>query len=336
VEGEGPDVGQHTGIAVAEDGTVHVVYQDVDNDALKYARGTPAGAEMGWAVSTLDAEGGAGRWASVTLDARGVPGVAYQVRSLPGEAGPVSQLRYLLAKNAAPSGAADWNPAFVVHEVLLPDADPDTGSYPEGTGLHASQARGPDGAPVLAWYDRTGGSMWISRFADAGFMAPEQMAGWGHPERDADMGANVDVGVDADGNVHLCYQDGLTDSLRYLAPELGQDVWIDDGVRIDYGGREYAVHIVGDDCSMQFDADGDPIIVYQDATGHDLLMARGDLAGGSWVRVTLRGDEGNYQGAFGFYAQAAVSGGTLWASSYVYNNQVDPPTQGLEVIRQDL
>jgi MYXO-CTERM domain-containing protein len=336
VEDEGPDVGQHTSIAVAPDGAVHVVYHDVDNDALKYARGEADGAAMAWHTSTIDTEGGAGRWATITLDAQGVPGVAYQVASLDNGEGPVSQVRFLLAKNASPAAAADWNPVFVLHQTALPDADPETGSYPEGTGLHLSQTRDPDGMPVVAWYDRTGGAMWVSRFIDAGFAEPEMLAGWGHPEREGDMGANVDVAVDANNNLHLCYQDGLTDSLRYLAPELGLDVWIDDGVRIDYGGREYANHIVGDDCNMLLDGDGNPVIVYQDATGHDLLLSRGDLVGGGWVRITLRGTEAMYQGAFGFYARAAFMGGTVWTSNYVYNNQIDPVAQYLEVLRHDL
>ena len=339
----GPDVGRYTSLAIDDEGRLHVAYYDVTNRALKYAR---SGADQTgpWVISTLDAEGDAGRWASIAVNPDGVPGVAYRVGSVPEGDGHVSQLRFIEANGAAPTTADDWGTPLVLHTRALATPDPDTATYPEGTGLFASQARDPQGLPVVAWYDRSEGQLWWSRMVEAGFTAPEMLAGWGHPDpdRDGDMGANVNLWIDGEGNAHLCYQDGMTDSLRYLAPELDRDEWVDDGVWLDVGGRGYSVHVVGDDCTVRLDGDGAPLIVYQDATLHALLLRRRTLmlAGAddlTWAgRRALRGDMPNQPGEAGFYASAVVVGEQVWATHYVFDNTGDGPTYRLEFVVQDL
>ncbi|MFN3199774.1 MAG: MYXO-CTERM sorting domain-containing protein [Bradymonadia bacterium] len=334
VEDEGPDVGIYTAIARADDGTLHVAYHDLDEGTLKYAHGAPEGDAFTWTTLTLDEAEGSGAYASISLDNRGVPGVAYRVAEIADGDATVSELRYRLARNPNPATANDWNPAFVV--ATSPVEGEGDGTYPEGTGLFTTQARTPDGLPVLAWYDRTYGQLWWSRLTPEGFDVPELLAGWGHPERDGDMGTNVDIAVDAGGNIHLCYQDGTTDSLRYLAPALGLDEWVDDGVRTNYGGREHAIHVVGEDCNIDFDSENNPVIVYQDATGHDVVMARRvfNLDGEpSWNWEILAGNEPTYQGSMGFYTRAAIEAGVLWVSHYFYNTQAEPAQEGLGLLR---
>ncbi|MEZ4431982.1 MAG: hypothetical protein R3F65_06170 [bacterium] len=345
VEADGPNVGQYSSIAAAADGTLHVAYRDVDESALKYARGTPraGGASHTWKTMTLDTDD-AGRWAAISLGPDGVPAIAYRVGSVAEGEGAVSQLRFIMARSATPEAPADWQAPLVVHSRALAEANPETGNYPEGTGLFNSVARDPEGRPVVAWYDRSEGRLWWSRMVDAGFTEPEMLAGWGHPDpdRDGDMGANVDLFIDGTGQAHLCYQDGMTDSLRYLAPELDRDEWVDDGVWLDTGGRSYAVHVVGDDCNVRLDGDGNPVIVFQDATLQALLMRRRnrevlDPAENPWAgREVLRGDEANYQGAHGFYAAAEVVGGELWVVHYVYNNQIRPAVRRIELVKEPL
>ena len=340
IVGRGDDVGRYTSIAAAADGTLHVAYRDEGNEALKYALGTPGGQGYTWTTATLDGEGGAGRFTSISVDARGVPGIAYRTESLADGEGFVSQVRYVLAKNGRPGAEGDWNAPFVLQSVGLPEADPETGSYPEGTGLHTSQVRDAQGNPVVVWYDRTQASAWRSRLEDAGFSEPEQLGGWGHPERDRDMGSNIDITLDAEGNTHLCLQDGLTDSLYYLAPELGRWEYIDDGVRVGFDGRDHSLHVVGEDCSIRLDTNGRPFVVYQDATGHDLLIAR-RLEGGpedepTWSWRVLRGEEATYRGAFGFYAKARVVGPSVWIQDFMYDNTQDPDVQGLGMLIEDL
>jgi hypothetical protein len=156
------------------------------------------------------------------------------------------------------------------------------------------------------------------------------------------MGANVNLWVDPMGNAHFCYQDGMTDSLRYLAPELERDEWVDDGVWVDVGGRGYSVHVVGDDCTVRLDADGEPLIVYQDSTLHALLLRRRTLSleGAdelTWAgRQAVRGDMPNQPGEAGFYASAVVVGDQVWTSHYVYDNSSGLAAYRLEFVVVDL
>ena len=155
------------------------------------------------------------------------------------------------------------------------------------------------------------------------------------------MGANVDILIDIDGQAHLCYQDGLTDSLRYLAPGLGHDEWVDDGVWLDVGERGHSVHIVGEDCNMMLDRQGRPLIVYQDSTMQALLLRRRDqnapdLTQGWGRRRALRGDGGAAMGAFGFYTTARTSGRQVWIVHFVYRNHLEEPSHGLEVMTVEL
>ena len=336
----GANVGQYTAIAAGDEGSLHVAYYDVDNGALKYAHGVrqPDGGHA-WTLLTLDDDGDAGRWASISVSARGVPGIAYRMASRAEGEGFVSEVRYVLAKNGAPSADADWNPPMVLATSPLDAEEVETGAYPEGTGLFTAQVHDRAGNPVVAWYDRTFGQLWWSRFMDAGFGEPEMLAGWGHATRDGDMGTNVDIAIDEAGDVHFCFQNGLRDSLVYLSPAQDMLEEVDDGVRSDSGGREHAVHVVGEDCNMLLDRNGEPVIVYQDATGHDLVLAwrpedQGEAE--NWPNRDLRGSENMYRGAFGFYARAQVVGDQLWVSNYVYHHNDDPPTQGLELVVEAL
>ena len=177
----------------------------------------------------------------------------------------------------------------------------------------------------------------------AGFDEPEMLAGWGHPDpdRDGDMGANVDLKIDIDGQAHLCFQDGLTDSLRYLAPGLERDEWVDDGVWLDVGGRGHSVHVVGEDCNILLDRNGRPAIVYQDSTMQALLLRRRDtvtpeLTDGWGRRRALRGDGGEAMGSFGFYTSAQTSGNQLWIIHFVYRNHLEEPAHGLELLTVEL
>ena len=115
------------------------------------------------------------------------------------------------------------------------------------------------------------------------------------------MGANVDIAIDGSGDFHLCFQDGLTDSLRYMSPDIDRQEWVDDGVWLDVGGRAHSVHVVGDDCNMLLDGQQQPLIVYQDATLQALLMRRRNRVDQndeiSWGRrQALRGDSTVMQG----------------------------------------
>lgn len=331
VELPGADVGRYTSLAVDGTGALHVTYYGAEPGTLYYALGTLRDdGSYDWETVRLDEAGDAGRWASISVDAEGRPGIAYHVRYLNG----LSQLRYIFASVAEPINRADWASPFVIQSrgIEMP-GEQATETYPEGTGLFTSQARDREGFPVVAWYDRSEGKLWMTRFTEAGFQMPVMLAGWGHPDPilNGDMGANVHLALDADDAPHLCFQDGNTDSLRYLAPTLNRNEWVDDGVWIDTGGRGQAIHVVGDDCQIMFDPDGEPMVIYQDATQQALLMRRRNLpaAGGlNWTgRIGLRVDLASTPRGYGFYASGVVVGNQLWIGHLVYDRE--SATEGL-------
>ena len=104
-----------TRMVAADDGTKHIAYYDVDAQALKYALGKPNGMTHDWTTVTVDAEGDAGRWPSITIDAMGRPSVAYRVGNLDGE----SQVRFRQASSPSPTMPAEWGDALILHRVMI-------------------------------------------------------------------------------------------------------------------------------------------------------------------------------------------------------------------------
>ena len=187
------------------------------------------------------------------------------------------------------------------------------------------------------------GQLYLVVQNEEGFQSAEVVAGWesSNLELQGDMGSNTDLNVDDSGRVYLCFQDGQTDSLRFLAPELGWSEWVDDGVWLDVGGRGHSVHVVGEDCNVEFDSSGRPLILYQDSTMQALLMRRRNRMLGpeqaTWgPRLSLRGDSDRFTGSHGFFISTRVIGNRLYIAHFVYRNHVDPPTSGLEVLTVDL
>ena len=104
VAAPGDDVGRWASIIVAG-GEVHVAYYDSTNAALKFASGTPGGS---WTVHEVDADGDAGRYASLVATSSGVA-VAYMAlgpaTETPGQ--PTGTVRVASA-SGVPTGATDW------------------------------------------------------------------------------------------------------------------------------------------------------------------------------------------------------------------------------------
>ena len=175
---------------------------------------------------------------------------------------------------------------------------------------------------------------------EAGFQSAEVVAGWESSEIElqGDMGANADVNVDDSGRVYLCFQDGQTDSLRCLAPELGWSEWVDDGVWLDVGGRGHSVHVVGEDCNVEFDSSGRPLVLYQDSTisaPRDAVIVCQILEGNLGARLSLRGDSDRFTGPMASSSPRALLA-TAFMLLILCIEHVDPPASGLEVLTVDL
>ncbi|HTM19290.1 MAG TPA: hypothetical protein VL172_02245, partial [Kofleriaceae bacterium] len=309
----GDDVGAWTSIALSG-GRALIAYQDLGRRALRFA------AEDGdrfvahdVALPTDDLEE-VGRYASLSLDAGGVPAIAFM--TLRREPAPddaeapatvTTQLRWAQASSAAPAAATDWTVETIAE---VSGEAPGFEDVPAGTGLFAGAARLPDGRPVIACYDRLAGDP---------LLAVRDGDGWAIDRldaADADRGQWISMAVTDDGTVYAVYQDATDDRLlarTWTDGTLGALEVVDDGFRD--GDRP---HSVGGGARLVIDGDT-PVVLYQDGTSSDLLWsARGSdgWAGGD----LFTGDIG-----YGFFNAVARSGDRLWVATYAYDQSHWPP-----------
>ncbi len=187
-------------------------------------------------------------------------------------------------------------------------------SYPNALGIDISLAASPSGALGLVFYDRPHGNLrgatstggtWKSTPATA------PIDGWtGDATKDVgkgDRGIGATLAIDATGNWHLAYSDGIAESLLYTTipggdfTKVATPVVVDDG-RSESGAAKFAdgQHVVGENANLTIDAGGMVHIVYQDSTSDTLRWAKGqggaaakftrgviaqDGAGGFWPKV---------------------------------------------------
>lgn len=316
----GPDVGMYTSIAVAPDGTPMVSYFDRDTASLKLAQrvnGT-------WQTHIVDAGDGdtklVGMYTSLTLRSDdGRPGIAY-LAHVQDAAGGHAEVRFASAQTPHPGAAADWQ-TWVVDQAALPPSDPANPPIyplPEGLGLFIDSARLPNQAPVVTYYDRTNGDLKVAKFnVQAGqFAPPTVLDGSGG----VDAGWSPSVAVDDKGVVHVAYVGATADDLKYVtdAPGARPEV-IDDGFRINGktvdGLDKPELHLVGDDAGIVLTSAG-PMVVYQDATTQELLLAQkgGD---GKWTHASIAGATEPWPGGYGFFAADAVGKDQVVMSSWV-------------------
>jgi MYXO-CTERM domain-containing protein len=333
----GPDVGLYTDIAAAGDGAVVVTHFDKDTASLRFTSNR-SGA---WVTHVIDEgvpapekpEGAtfeiAGQYSAVSFDADSRPGVAYFAHVQDGE-GARTELRFAQAASADPAQAGDWT-VSVIDSAAVPAPGADPLPIPIGVGLFVNAARLADGSPVVVYYDRVNGDLKSARFnAGAGTFDPPQVL----DGADVDVGWYPGVTVDASDVLHVSYVSAANHDLLYMNTATGAVELVDDGYRevgqTDDGLPIPDFHFVGDDSSVVLDAAGLPVVAYQDATTHELLVARRDAAG-AWTRETWAGDETEFAGGYGFYISADTADGEIVLSTWV----IDLPTEEywIEILR---
>ena len=344
----GDDDGRYASIEINPMGDPVIAYYDATHLSLKFAS---FGAVL-WHTHTVDLGSGTamlpgddfGKYASLTLDANGLPGIAYYAEVKTGASGKrESQLRFAQAKTPFPSAATDWTITTIE---TRPMPDPVMGApppiLPEGIALFCASARKGDGSPVIAYYDRERGNLRYVEF-DGGTKA------WGTPQildgEDAMGNDTADVGqypsVTVDGTVaHISYVDATHDNLLYvntmdMTPEV-----VDDGYRpkdeTTLDGLDAPVyHLVGDSSSIQL-LQGAQMIAYQDSTVEQLRFATRDPTTMKWTLKTIAGHATPFTGSYGFYAQNRVSGGVAILSSYGIDQHHDVPVFFVETFALSL
>lgn len=330
----GPDVGLYTSVAVTSDDTIMVSYYDRDLGALKFASKTAGGTWQTHVVDegtggTIDPEIGgeqAGIYTALTLRKDdGRPGIAYLARVSQGGGIESAEVRYVSAQVANPTTPSDWL-TFTVDTMTLPPVDPDAPDIyplPAGIGLFVEAARDNNNAPIIVYYDRPNGDLKLAKFnASTGqFDRPSVMAG-----TNADSGWYPSVAVDGAGVIHTAYQGADHDDVFYKNTMTNAQELVDDGYRIvgttPEGLPKPEYHFVGSDTQIVITGNG-PLVVYQDSTSHELLVADKSGAMGAWRPSTIAGNEMDWKGAYGFYASAALGVNDVTLSTWVLNQQLN-------------
>lgn len=328
IAAKGDDVGMYTSIAVAPDGSPMVTYFEPETASLKFAvkRGEvweKHVIQQGTKVLSEFSGELAGMYSSLTLRADdGRPGVAY-LAHISDAAGVRAEVRFAAAQVAVPTSKDDWQ-FWVVDSAPLPPndpANPDVYPLPEGLGLFVDSARlRSNQAPVVVYYDRTNGDLKLAKFdpANGQFGAPILLDGAGNN----DAGWHPTVAVGADDRVHVAYIGATGDDLKYITDAAGASpAIIDDGYRlvgttVD-GHPKPEFHFVGEDATLVMANDGTlPMVVYQDATTQELMLATLQQDG-TWARLSLAGATDPWPGGYGFFASTAVAGQSIVISNWV-------------------
>ncbi|MEL7372387.1 MAG: hypothetical protein AAFN74_25915 [Myxococcota bacterium] len=116
----GPNVGEHTSVAIDATGTVHVAYYDRDAGDLRYANGTAGN----WTVSVVDTGFNVGLYTSIAVGRNGRPRIAYMMAegTIAPDPTPRTALKLATASTDLPASANDWSIDFVDDRPLPPPA----------------------------------------------------------------------------------------------------------------------------------------------------------------------------------------------------------------------
>jgi hypothetical protein len=358
VKDAGDNVGTHTAIAVGDDGTLHVLYRDVDNKALKYARGTKKGEGYDFAIAALDTNGEPALWTDAVIK-DGVLHVVYMAPQVQAMGGAwAGELRYLALDPALAPDAQTAQPSVLLTggavkpcatecagtKVCFPaigecrDADAGcaaacsdgfaclAGSCEPTFNTAAPTSMAPVAAQFMELSATPTGLLLVfydHTRGEIGWMRYTNGAWEDMPEYLGKPSGPYASGlVDSSGIFHLAYMvEAAGGALVY--EQLGQGVRevILDGLRDT--GAQWLMARVGEDVHLRMDAQNRAAVIFQDATLHQLRAAT-RTAAGQWMPQTLAEPGMTYTGAHGFYAGALRSSGPSVALEYVINNQAQP------------
>lgn len=302
VTAPGPDRGRYADLAFDLKGRPHVAYYDADAATLRYLRRDDNGVWL--APFVIDDEGDAGRYAQIAIDGLGQVHLMYSVvATRDGQA----QLRYARSNTTEPMGAADFT-VQIVSARPAPAMAPPPGITPAVHGIRPCMQIGPDGRVYAAFYD---GELARPFFAIGdldGFAAQplvgQRAADW-PPDpgeryarfEDHDLGSFCAIAV-GQAAVHVALLDATTDALILWSAPLGG---IGEFTLVDAGGRGLR-RLVGADPAIALTDDDTPVIIYQDATDNDVMMAIRAPFGWEITSIAT-------EGALGFYNNLVIQDG---------------------------
>lgn len=302
ISARGPRVGSHTALVIDESAQLHVFYHDIDNKALKYARGNAAGE---FTMKLLDEDMDAGFWSSARL----VDGQIHLVYVAYGEEN-LSQMRYVTFAADAAFDTLEVEPA-VIYETTPVSVRAGPPGYRPATGLFNELTATADGL-FLVFYDHTVENVAWMEMTETGWEAPQFLG--------APSGPYVSGRKDSEGIVHLAYMDPSSSSLVYWRSDASPEVII-EGTRDT--GDGWLINDIGESVRLRLRSNGAASVVFQDATRHMLYGAERSPAG-EWTPTALSGGGPAFTGSHGFFASSTVSTAGFLIAEFVIDNQATP------------
>jgi hypothetical protein len=304
----GPDVGRYASLDADPAGGLHVAYYDADARTL---RGVAADASGHWSspvVIDQEAEADVGRYARLRTDANGGVHVAYFAARSVGSPGLLTGVRYAYSADGANFAVT------LVSEGQAPESQamlPVAGETPLGMGVMPCLDVGPDGQAYIGFYDSAEHDFWLARGGVDGFEVhpldgapseswPPDPGGRYADVLHHDLGRSCALVVEAPDVVTVVFLDGDTHALLAYHGPVGGGGALD---MVDPGG-DGTHRLLGGDTAIALDGAGRPVVVYQDASGNDLVLSvRGDAGWSAQPLVVASA------GAMGFYNSLAIPPG---------------------------
>ena len=176
-------------------------------------------------------------------------------------------------------------------------ATSDIHPYPQAVGDYINMSPITGGIGLLV-YDRIHGNLlgltnasgaWVETILDG--ETGSRANGTAVDTGDDGVGASLFVATN--GDWHVSYVDGITETLKYLyvpggtlSNSLTPQI-VDDGSKVDGAAFSDGLHIVGDDSNVRQNSDGSITITYMDATAGTLRLASGATTAGTWTLHAL-------------------------------------------------
>ncbi len=179
------------------------------------------------------------------------------------------------------------------------------GTYPNENGIYIALGQAQDGSLRVAYYDRPHGNVMLATKMGGAWSSKLIDGADGMGKDTGDKGIGLSLAVDAAGNSHMAYVDGLSEGVDYVmvAPDgtVSPPELVDDGLAAMEGH-----HLVGDDSNVLVTQSGEVRVSYQDATTGKLVVAVGTPSGNGHTWKLNPQKQDNFGG---FFSKQLLVGG---------------------------
>lgn len=312
--------GLYADIALTTDGKARVAYLAArhDNNNTRYST-------LRLATTNALEPSRASDWTIRDLDALSLATFGCEEQCNPDEVCRASDLMCVKPDPAGSctGGCQDAGTRCIGGRCVLIDPLPPFRDLPMARGLFPSVQIQPDGAAVVAYYDRIDRNLKIATVAGpnpgVGRVDVMRIDGMGTGSTD-DVGQFPSLFITPGGETHIAYVNTSRRALVYRNLDAQFMTLIEEVVETGIGqGNTPSGDLIGADPALVVDGQGIVRIAYQNATTGELRYAR-RMGDGTWTLVTLRGNEAPYAGTFGFYTDQTLDSTRLapLVSTYRY------------------